>query len=115
MLLKSMAAEGGWHAQLIVAEGDGVAPSVLLTVDASEVCACVPTCCLACWLLRASVSMPLVYCSAPSDLVTRRSTVAQYIFNVPEGFARLVIEHECRPSTLQAVFALGLQSNATVS
>jgi hypothetical protein len=35
----------------------------------------------------------------------------QYLFNAPEGYARLVLEHKTRPSAkLQALFALQPQA-----
>jgi hypothetical protein len=40
----------------------------------------------------------------------------QYLFNAPEGFARLVLEHKVRPSQhLRAAFLTQLQPHAAVS
>lgn len=40
----------------------------------------------------------------------------QYLFNAPEGFARLVLEHKLRPSQhLRAAFLTQLQPHAAVS
>ena len=39
----------------------------------------------------------------------------QYLFNAPEGFARLVLEHKVRPSQLlRAAFLTQLQPHAAV-
>ncbi len=40
----------------------------------------------------------------------------QYLFNAPEGFARVVLEHKVRPSQhLRAAFLTQLQPHAAVS
>ena len=50
-------------------------------------------------------SVPMTVCGA-----------LQYLFNAPEGFPRLVLEHKCRPSAkLQAVFATTCQQQSLVS
>lgn len=60
------------QAHVVTAPGDGVAPAVLLSLPAS---------------------------GGPSaaDAAAARQPPAQYLFNVPEGFARLVLEHKLRP------------------
>ncbi|GAB4817494.1 hypothetical protein N2152v2_004540 [Parachlorella kessleri] len=63
------------EAYLVTAPGDGVSPSLLLTLG--------------------------------------QRLKGQYVFNVPEGFARLVLEHKVRPTAnLRAAFATDLQSLA---
>ncbi len=40
---------------------------------------------------------------------------AQYLFNVPSGFSRLVLEHQCRPGLgLRAAFVTGPHDAALV-
>ena len=58
------------QAHLVTAPGDGVAPAVLLSLPAS---------------------------GGTSAAAASRQPPAQYLFNVPEGFARLVLEHKLRP------------------
>lgn len=58
---------------------------------------------------------------APSFLVSVRSSrsyvaPSQYLFNVPEGFSRLALEHRERPGAgLRAVFTSGTGTHAIVS
>ena len=64
------------EAQLITAPGDGLAPSLLLTLGRRP--------------------------GGPGG--------AQYLFNVPEGFSRFVLEHKVRPTAgLRAAFVTDLQ------
>lgn len=43
------------------------------------------------------------------------SSAVQYLFNVPEGFARLVLEHRMRPGMgLRAVMTTGSHPGAVV-
>ncbi|KAK9814930.1 hypothetical protein WJX73_002299 [Symbiochloris irregularis] len=56
--------------------------------------------------------------TAPADgiqpAVLLEAAGAQYLFNVPEAFSRLALEHKCRPKgSLRAVFALGAGTAAT--
>lgn len=60
------------RAHLISAPGDGVGPAVLLSLPSA---------------------------GAASGPATS-GTLAQYLFNVPEGFARLVLEHKIRPGKM---------------
>jgi hypothetical protein len=42
--------------------------------------------------------------------------LVQYLFNVPEGFARLVLEHRVRPGMgLRAILATSTQPSSVVS
>jgi hypothetical protein len=52
---------------------------------------------------------PALLLSAPKD-------AAQYLINVPEGFARLALEHKLRPSArLSCVFLTSLLPQSAVS
>lgn len=59
------------QAHVVTAPGDGIAPAVLLSLPASG--------------------------STAAAAAAARQPPAQYLFNVPEGFARLVLEHKLRP------------------
>lgn len=58
------------QAHLVTAPGDGVAPAVLLSLPAAN---------------------------AAASAAGGGPPPAQYLFNVPEGFSRLVLEHRLRP------------------
>ena len=62
------------EAHLITAPGDGVAPAVLLSLPA-----------------------PAAAAAAAASVGSAQQQRAQYLFNVPEGFSRLVLEHKLRP------------------
>lgn len=62
------------QAHVVTAPGDGIAPAVLLSLPASGT-------------------------TAAAAAAAARQPPAQYLFNVPEGFARLVLEHKLRPGT----------------
>ena len=63
---------------MITAPGDGVAPAVLLSLPAA-----------------AAATATTATTSAASG-----QGHAQYLFNVPEGFSRLVLEHKLRPGEI---------------
>ncbi|PRW45195.1 zinc phosphodiesterase ELAC 2-like isoform X2 [Chlorella sorokiniana] len=72
------------QAHVVTAAGDGVAPAVLLSLPASGG----------------------LTAAAAAAAAAARQPPAQYLFNVPEGFARLVLEHKLRPGAgLRAAFA----------
>ena len=95
-----------FRATVIIAPTDGVSPAVLLTVGGSKGCQV--------RVLSAPAASPL-----PRRLcILQDWTVllgAQYLFNVPSGFSRLVLEHQCRPALgLRAAFVTGPHDAALV-
>ena len=90
----------GVEALLIVAEADGVAPSLILRPPPPP----------------ASFSLPTVDAGFSARLGSSTTHVPEYLVNVPDGFSRLVLEHKVRPSaSLAAVFLTSLRPEATVS
>lgn len=116
-----MASDAAVIATLLAAPLDGVSPSVLLAVagpdraPAAQVsCPCCPPRTLAIVLIdmrdvTITLALLIMLCTA-LFLWT-----LQYLFNVPEGFARLVLEHRIRPGAgLRAAFATDVQPTSVV-
>ena len=104
-----------WSVQIVTAPGDGVEPAALLTVGAAEVGANFHRnfAAIASYLRCTACATRLSSQAASASF----SSVAplQYLFNVPEGFSRLALEHKCRPrGSLRSLFGLSLQPSATV-
>ncbi len=95
-----------FRATVITAPTDGVSPAVLLTVGGSKGCqvrTSTPPCCFPHLAGHCIQQDPTL---VPS---------AQFLFNVPSGFSRLVLEHQCRPGLgLRAAFVTGPHDAALV-